>query len=505
MLIQTDWLKNLRGRSFDLELGAIAIIYFVQGAMAISQLAVSFFLKDDLGLSPAEVASMVGITMLPWTVKPLYGLISDGFPVFGYRRRPYLLLSSFLGVFAWASMSIWVTTPFWAIAMIATGSLSLAFSDAITDALIVQRARLEPEGDAGSLQSFSWIASSVGAIISAYLSGYLLEHFGAKFVFEITAILPLLVGISAFAIADYPMSAVFITAPDPSVANNSAHSGDQPKPSTPNSSRNSQAWMSLKFNFIQLKQAFTNKAIWMPAAFLFVWQATPSADTAFFYFTTNELKFNPEFLGTIKFFASWAGLLGVWLFQRFFKGVPTRKIFFWTTIISTALGLTSLLLVTHVNRSLGIDDRWFSLGDNLILTIAGRIAFMPVLVLAARLCPEGIEATLFALLMSVLNISALCSFQLGAGLTHLLGVTESNFDNLWILVLIANISSLLPLPFLKWLPDEKITNTEEISKPSVLPESAIASLAIEAVEAMEIESLESRESDRPEAILQENI
>lgn len=141
-------------------------------------------------------------------------------------------------------------------------------------------------------------------------------------------------------------------------------------------------------------------------------------------------------------------------FNVFFKSVPTRKIFFWTTIISTVLGLTSLLLVTHTNRALGIDDRWFSLGDSLILTVAGRIAFMPVLVLAARLCPEGIEATLFALLMSVINISALCSFQLGAALTHFFGVTESNFDNLWLLIVIANISSLLPLPFLKWLPDQ---------------------------------------------------
>ena len=484
MLIQSNWLKSLRSRSFDLELGAIATIYFVQGAMAISQLAVSFFLKDDLGLSPAEVASMVGITMLPWTVKPLYGLISDGFPVFGYRRRPYLLLSSVLGIFAWASMALWVSTPFWAIAMIAVGSLSLAFSDAIIDALIVQRARLETDGDAGSLQSFSWMASSVGAIASAYLSGYFLEHFGARFVFEVTAILPLLVGIAAFAIADPRMSTVYIAAPNVSTNNL--------EPAT--LSRNSQRWMSLKFNLLQLRQALTNKAIWLPAAFLFLWQATPSADTAFFYFTTNELKFNPEFLGTIRFFASWAGLLGVWLFQRFFKTVPTRKIFFWTTIISTLLGLTSLLLVTHVNRLLGIDDRWFSLGDSLILTVAGRIAFMPVLVLAARICPEGIEATLFAVLMSVINISALCSFQLGAGLTYLLGVTESNFNNLWLLVLIANISSLLPLPLLSWLPDEKNDQSEETTQKSVQKSVLAESQTVE---------VNVLESDRPEVILQE--
>jgi len=42
-----------------------------------------------------------------------------------------------------------------------------------------------------------------------------------------------------------------------------------------------------------------------------------------------------------------------------------------------------LLLVTHSNRALGIDDHWFSLGDSLVLTVMGQIAYMPVLVLAA--------------------------------------------------------------------------------------------------------------------------
>lgn len=111
-----------------------------------------------------------------------------------------------------------------------------------------------------------------------------------------------------------------------------------------------------------------------------------------------------------------------------------------------------LLLVTHTNRALGIDDRWFSLGDSLVLTVMGQIAFMPVLVLAARLCPPGVEATLFALLMSVVNLSGLVSYEFGALLTHWLGVTDTNFDNLWILVLIANLSTLLPLPLLGWLP-----------------------------------------------------
>jgi BT1 family len=142
--------------------------------------------------------------------------------------------------------------------------------------------------------------------------------------------------------------------------------------------------------------------------------------------------------------------------------VPFRVIFGWSTVIASVLGLSMLILVTHVNREFGISDRWFSLGDSLILTVAGQIAFMPVLVLAARLCPAGVEATLFALLMSVVNFSGFVSYQLGAVLMRFLNVTDTNFDQLWVLVLITNLSGLLPLPLLGWLPGESELPTDEL-------------------------------------------
>lgn len=59
---------------------------------------------------------------------------------------------------------------------------------------------------------------------------------------------------------------------------------------------------------------------------------------------------------------------------------------------------------------------------------------MPILVLAARMCPEGVEATLFATLMSLLNGGGSVGNVLGAALTAALGVTSTNFDNLFLLV-----------------------------------------------------------------------
>jgi hypothetical protein len=83
-----------------------------------------------------------------------------------------------------------------------------------------------------------------------------------------------------------------------------------------------------------------------------------------------------------------------------------------------------------------------------------QVSFMPILVLAARLCPPGVEATLFATLMSIYNGGTMTGGLLGAGLTKLLGVTAWNFHNLALLLVICNVSSLLPLPFLGLLPSE---------------------------------------------------
>ena len=432
----------LFGQEPSVELLAILLVYFVQGVLGLARLAISFFLKDELGLSPAQVSALIGIAALPWVVKPVFGFLSDSLPLFGYRRRSYLVLSGLLGMASWVALATLVHTAWAATAAIALSSLSIAISDVIVDSLVVERARQESLSDSGSLQSLCWGSTAVGGILTAYFSGLLLEHVTTRTVFSITACFPLIVSAVAWLIAE------------PQV-----HEG----------LNLSAARIQVK----QLRQALLQPQIKLPVAFLFLWQSTPSSDSAFFFFTTNELGFSPEFLGRVRLVTSIASLIGVWIFQRFLKALPARTIFFWTTLFSAALGMTTLLLVTHANRALGIDDRWFSLGDSLVLTIMGQVAYMPVLVLAARLCPPGIEATFFALLMSVTNLASLLSHETGALLTHWLGINVANFHSLWLLIVITNLTTLLPLPLIGWLPGSAEGSSREVP-PVLEPELVVA-------------------------------
>lgn len=167
-------------------------------------------------------------------------------------------------------------------------------------------------------------------------------------------------------------------------------------------------------------------------------------------------------------------LVQVTLYNGLLKQVPLKKMLLWSVLLGTALYSTQLILISGLNRELGLSDQLFVLGDSVILTVLGQVAFMPILVLAARLCPEGVEATLFATLMSILNAGAFAGSAVGAALTEAFGVTSDNFDHLFGLTAVCIVANLLPAPFLGLLPDELSgpeAEAKEVAGVQLVPQS----------------------------------
>ena len=50
-----------------------------------------------VGDAMLQVAFLTSFAAFPWVVKPLYGFLSDTLPIFGYRRRSYLIICGLLG------------------------------------------------------------------------------------------------------------------------------------------------------------------------------------------------------------------------------------------------------------------------------------------------------------------------------------------------------------------------------------------------------------------------
>src|SRR5438093_12636438 len=72
----------------------------------IGMLPLQFLLKDRLHFSPQAMAGFIAISAFAWYLKPVAGLLTDSIPLFGTRRRHYLLLNAALAGALWLLLGI---------------------------------------------------------------------------------------------------------------------------------------------------------------------------------------------------------------------------------------------------------------------------------------------------------------------------------------------------------------------------------------------------------------
>ena len=420
---QQYWTKNIPTTP---DIWKIALLYFTHGFSSISKIAISFYYKDILNLSPLELSIITSITAIPLIIKPLYGFISDSFPFFGYNRKSYLIFSSLLGSISWIIMAnfISLTNIIYSIFLITLSFISLSFTDVLIDAIAVSKIR--ENQNINSIQTIFWISSSLGTIISSYLSGYLLQNYNIALVFYISAVIPLITAIIT----------VFIKEPLNFKLEYSHYNTIQ----------------LLKIKIKKILKILSKKKILYPLIFLMLMNAMPKIATTMFFFEVNKLGFQPEFFGKLALFSSVSSLFGILLYNLKFKSIQLRTILKWTCILSVVIGIFTLILVTRVNKLMGIPDTLFVILDDIILSIFYKITILPILVIATQLCPPGLEGMLFATIISANNLSNIIGKLLGGLLTKQFGITNDNFTNIPFFIILANLFGLIPLFFLKFIP-----------------------------------------------------
>ncbi|PKI65954.1 hypothetical protein CRG98_013620, partial [Punica granatum] len=185
-----QWFRKLRSELHWSFLVAVVIVYGInQGlGMGLSRVSVQYYMKDEQKLEPSEAQVYSGIIQIPWIVKPLWGLLTDTLPIFGFRRRPYFLLSGFLTIISMLWLSLGGNVPLaYALSSLIIASVGVAIADVTVDACVTQNSIAHPSL-AGDMQSLCGFSSSFGALIGFSLSGILIHLVGPKGVFGMLCI-----------------------------------------------------------------------------------------------------------------------------------------------------------------------------------------------------------------------------------------------------------------------------------------------------------------------------
>ena len=366
-----------------------AIVYFSQGMSALPNQVIAIDFKDQ-GLPADDVAFFFLLASIPWFIKPLYGLISDFVPLFGQHRKSYLLLTSLLACATGLIAGLSSDYSYWELALLyIIMGLGLAYNDVLADALMVENGK--SNGLTGAFQSVQWTAITIASVVVGLLGGYFAEHRQLQAAFTLAALFPLVVLVTTrYFVQEKPVK-----------------SGKK----------------QIKAIGAALRSGFGERSVWLVAAFIFLFNFSPSFGPAFLYYQTDALGFSQQYIGFLNSVDSASSVLGALIYAPLARKTPLRR------LINFAIGLSVVTLLTY----LGYMGEISALLIHVIWGITGMITTLAFLDLAARACPQRAEATFFALLMSIFNLGTLASQNIGAHLYTELG--EGSFAYIWLVVI----------------------------------------------------------------------
>jgi len=363
-------------RVIDRLLVFFALVYVVEGVGQVVGLIaqpLSFYLKEVHGWTALEVSAYLAIFNFPWIIKPIYGAFSDFVPLFGFRRKPYLLLANIAaaGAFFWVTQ---LTAPgelLWALELTA---YAMAISSTICGAVLVENG--QRLGESGKFVNQQWLWFNAATMVASIVGGELAQHLAPTTALHVAASL----------VAVAPVAVLFGTVfliPDKKMPI------DLP---------------ALRATFGSLTTAFRKRELWVVGLFLFLYYFNPGLSTPLYYYMTDGLKFSQGYIGILGSIGAAGWVVGALLYRWLFADMPSKRLL----NLSIALGTVTTAAFVLLGSATSAAMLSFCAG------FAAMVATVATVTLAADYCPPRSEGFSFAVMMSIINLSTSLSGTFGA-------------------------------------------------------------------------------------------
>ncbi|GMF33469.1 unnamed protein product [Phytophthora fragariaefolia] len=178
------------------------------------------FLQQYLNCSGAQVTTASTLVVFPWSFKCFYGILSDCFPIFGYRRRPYMLIGWSVCLIMLVVMACMPAgKPYYTVPsdrdvspedytpeiearinydassqgakyviLMFFAAFGYVMADVCADSIVVDLAQREPLDKRGKTQSCIYAVRTLFVIIGEIITGFAFngEEYGGTFDFSLT-------------------------------------------------------------------------------------------------------------------------------------------------------------------------------------------------------------------------------------------------------------------------------------------------------------------------------
>lgn len=410
------------------------------GLWTVAVLAAQDLFKQYIKLDPGEMTLCMSIIHLPWSVKILYGLLSDNVPIAGSRRRSYIIIMGLIQFFSLIVISMIHEKVSVVVALLALTSMAEAFMNVVVDAMLCKQARKDPEHGSQDLISFSWMATGVGGIMGCVIGGVMTQYFHPRYSFLLYSIFGMISAVNGMQLTKESES-------DQVELNESQDSLASQQPEG--------FYAKLRLNISQIISAIKMPEIYLVILyFVFSGLTSPDFSDFSYYFMLNVIKLSKFQYSMLGLIGSFTGVLGTIYFEKYLKDIEVRTLIYYATICSVIQSCSSYAFACRLNLYLGINDVVFIICTDTVFGVMSLALFtLPIMALFAKITPHNIEGTVFAFLTGTVNMSnTILSPMIGVYLNNkFVGVTAtdlSGYKNLCFFGIISSFIGFLLLPLI---------------------------------------------------------
>jgi hypothetical protein len=368
----------------------------------LARLPLQNLLKNELHVDRTANAAFFFWAGLAWYLKPFAGILTDAFPLFGSRRKSYILVSATLAALSWLVL---IVTPHEyrdLLLVVIVINTFMMVTSTVVGGYMVETA--QASSGSGRLTALRQFVQQACWIVNGPAAGYL-----ASIAFGWTAaacggVMFLLVPVTVLFLQEKRQRS------DPRHLLENARS--------------------------QLVKIATARTMWAAAGLMALFYIAPGFATALFYKQQNELHLGTQAQGFLQLIAGVCGVLAAVGYGILCRRLNLRTLLVGCMIFATAANL-GYLLYSSAGRAQAIE------GLNGFGYTLAELALMD---LAVRATPAGSEGLGFSLMVSVRNLALFGTDWFGS---HLLDEYHFSFDSL---VLANSLTTLIAVPLVFLLP-----------------------------------------------------
>jgi predicted MFS family arabinose efflux permease len=338
----------------------------------LARLPLQNLLKNELHADRTANAAFFFWAGLAWYLKPFAGILTDAFPLFGTRRKSYILISATLAALSWLAL---VVAPHeygkLLLVVIVINTFMMIASTAV-GGYMVETA--QATSGSGRLTAIRQFIQQACLVINGPAAGYL-----ASIAFGWTA-----AACSGIMLLLVPVAILFLQE-------------QRKRPDSREVLDNAKR---------QLVNIATARTMWAAAGLMALFYIAPGFATALFYKQQSELHFSTQTQGFLQLIAGICGILGAIGYGILCRRLNLRALLVSCMLLATAANL-GYLFYSSIGRAQAIE------GLNGFGYTLAELALMD---LAVRSTPAGSEGLGFSIMISVRNLALFGTDWFGSNL-----------------------------------------------------------------------------------------